>query len=253
MNNAVGDVQTVLLLGGNSDIGVAIVEKVIQPYTRTVVLASRDVAKAEAVASRLRRDGLTIEVVPFDGADPATHQALVDGVAAQHGDIDLVIVAFAALGEADVTRVDVAAAAQVAHVNFTGAMGSIIAAGNRLRTQGHGTIVVLSSVAGERVRPANPVYGATKAGIDGFCQGYGDWLAPQGVRMLVVRPGFVRTAMTEGLPAAPFATTADKVAEVTVKALRGRRRTVWAPPLLQAVFSALRHLPGPVWRRLPLS
>lgn len=253
MNNAVGDVQTVLLLGGNSDIGVAIVEKVIQPYTRTVVLASRDVAKAETVAARLRRDGLTIDVVAFDGADPASHQALVEDVAARHGDIDLAVVAFAALGEAEVTRQDVAAAVHVAHVNFTGAVGSIIAIGNRLRTQGHGTIVVLSSVAGERVRPANPVYGGTKAGLDGFCQGYGDWLADQGVRMLVVRPGFVRTAMTDGMAAAPFATTADKVAEVTVKALRGRRRTVWAPPVLQLVFSVLRHVPGPVWRRLPLS
>ena len=115
------------------------------------------------------------------------------------------------------------------------------------------TVVVLSSVAGERVRPANPVYGGTKAGLDGFCQGYGDWLAPQGVRMLVVRPGFVRTAMTEGMAAAPLATTAEKVADVTVKALRGRRRTVWAPPALQVVFSLLRHLPGPIWRRLPLS
>lgn len=253
MNNAVGEAQTVVLLGGNSDIGVAIVEKVIQPYTRTVVLASRDVAKAEVVAARLRRDGLSIDVVAFDGADPATHQALIDDVASRHGDIDLVIVAFAALGEAEVSRVDVTAAAQLAQVNFTGAVGSIIAAGNRLRTQGHGTIVVLSSVAGERVRPANPVYGGTKAGLDGFCQGYGDWLAPQGVRMLVVRPGFVRTAMTEGLAAAPLATTAEKVAEVTVKALRGRRRTVWAPPALQVVFSLLRHLPGPIWRRLPLS
>ena len=253
MNNAVGDVQTVLLLGGNSDIGVAIVEKVIQPYTRTVVLASRDVAKAETVAARLRRDGLTIDVVAFDGADPASHQALVDDVATRHGDIDLAVVAFAALGEAEVTRQDVAAAVQLVHVNFTGAVGSIIAVGNRMRTQGHGTIVVLSSVAGERVRPANPVYGGTKAGLDGFCQGYGDWRADQGVRMLLVRPGFVRTAMTEGLTAAPFATTADKVAEVTVKALRGRRRTVWAPPVLQVVFSLLRHLPGPVWRRLPLS
>ena len=253
MNNAVGDVQTVLLLGGNSDIGVAIVEKVIQPYTRTVVLASRDITKAEAVAARLRRDGLTIDVVAFDGADPSGHQALVDGVAARHGDIDLAIVAFAALGEAEVTREDIGAAAQLAQVNFTGAVSSIIAVGNRMRTQGHGSIVVLSSVAGERVRPANPVYGGTKAGVDGFCQGYGDWLAPQGVRMLVVRPGFVRTAMTEGLAAAPLATTADKVAEVTVKALRGRRRTVWAPPLLQVVFSVLRHLPGPIWRRLPLS
>lgn len=253
MNNAVGEVQTILLLGGTSDIGTAIVARAVQPYTRTVVLACRDTAKGEHSAAALRRDGLAVEVVAFDGADTAGHQAMIDGVATRHGDIDLAVVAFAALGDPDITRQDAQAAAALTQVDFVGAVSSIVAVGNRLREQGHGSIVVLSSVAGERVRAANPAYGASKAGLDGFCQGYGDWLAEQGVRMLVVRPGFVHSAMTDGMKPAPFATTPDKVAEVTVKALRGRRRTVWAPPVLQLVFSALRHLPGPVWRRLPLS
>jgi len=252
VNNAVGEAQTIVLLGGNSDIGVAVVRAAMQPFTRTVVLACRNLDKGEQVAATLRREHLTIEVVAFDGADTASHQGVIDGIAERHGDLDLVVVAFAALGDADVTRVDAAAAAELAHVNFSGAVSSIVAAGNRLRTQGHGALVVLSSVAGERVRAANPVYGGTKAGLDGFCQGYGDWLAGQGVRMLVVRPGFVHSAMTQGMKAAPFSTTPEKVAEVTVKALRGTRRTVWAPPLLQFVFSALRHVPGPIWRRLPL-
>ncbi|MEI7547802.1 MAG: decaprenylphospho-beta-D-erythro-pentofuranosid-2-ulose 2-reductase [Actinomycetota bacterium] len=252
MNNAVGEVQTIVLLGGTSDIGLAVVRAAIQPYTRTVVLACRDAAKGEAAAATLRHDGLTVEVVAFDATDTASHQGVVDSIAAQHGDLDLVVVAFASLGDAEVTRTDSTAAAELAQVNFTGAVSSIVAIGNRLRAQGHGAIVVLSSVAGERVRQANPVYGGTKAGLDGFCQGYGDWLAGQGVRVLVVRPGFVHSAMTEGMKAAPFATTPDKVAEVTIKALRGTRRTVWAPPILQLMFSVLRHVPGPVWRRLPL-
>lgn len=252
MNNAVGDPQTILLLGGNSEIGVAIVRAAITPATRAVVLACRNTAAGDQVAASLRHEGLTVDIVAFDGADTASHATLVQSVAATHGDIDLAIVAFGVLGDPDAYRTDVAAAVDVAHVNFTGAVSATIAVGERLRGQGHGTIVVLSSVAGERVRAANPVYGATKAGLDGFCQGYGDWLAPQGVRMLVVRPGFVHTAMTKGMKAAPFATTPEKVAEVTVKALHGTRRTVWAPPILQLVFSALRHVPGPLWRRLPL-
>ena len=145
-----------------------------------------------------------------------------------------------------------AEAAALAHVNFTGAISASVAVANRLRKQGHGTLVVLSSVAGERVRKANFVYGATKAGLDGFAQGLGDSLEGTGARVLVVRPGFVHSAMTKGMKAAPFATTPDKVADVTVQGLRRGSRTVWAPGILRFVFSALRHVPGPIWRKLPL-
>jgi decaprenylphospho-beta-D-erythro-pentofuranosid-2-ulose 2-reductase len=110
----------------------------------------------------------------------------------------------------------------------------------------------MSSVAGERVRKVNPVYGGTKAGLDGFAQGLGDSLAGTGVHVLVVRPGFVHSAMTTGMKPAPFATTPDQVAAATVAGLRAGRRTVWAPGILRYVFMVLRHLPGPIWRRLPL-
>ncbi|MFZ4718066.1 MAG: decaprenylphospho-beta-D-erythro-pentofuranosid-2-ulose 2-reductase [Ilumatobacteraceae bacterium] len=253
MDNALGEPQTILLLGGSSDIGLAIVRELLSPAARTVVLGCRDLAKGEQAAAGLRHDQLTVEVVAFNGNDTASHDAFVADVTARHGDIDVAIVAFALLGDGDVTSKDTTAAAAVAHVNFTGTVTATIAVANRMRTQGHGAIVLLSSVAGERVRKANPVYGGTKAGIDGFAQGLGDGLAGEGVHVLVVRPGFVKSAMTQGLQPAPFSTTPEKVAEATAKGLRGRRRTVWAPGILRVVFSVLRHLPGPVWRRLPIN
>ncbi len=253
MDNALGEPQTILLLGGTSDIGLAVVRELLSPTARTVVLGVRNVDKGEQAAAGLRHDGLTVAVVPFDGNDTASHERFVADVVAEHGDIDVAIMAFALLGDGAVTANDPAAAAEVAHVNFTGTITATIAVANRMRTQGHGAIVMLSSVAGERVRKANPVYGGTKAGIDGFAQGLGDSLAADGVHVLVVRPGFVHSAMTQGLDAAPFATTPEKVAEATVKGLRGRRRTVWAPGILRVVFSVMRHLPGPVWRRLPIN
>ncbi|MDO8363025.1 MAG: SDR family NAD(P)-dependent oxidoreductase [Actinomycetota bacterium] len=252
MKNALGQSQTIVLLGGNSDIGVAIVRAAVTPFTRQVVLACRDTARGEAVAATLRSEQLAVAVEAFEGGEPAGHEAFVAGLAERFGNLDLVIVAYGLLGDAEVTRTDVAAAVALAQVNFTGTVGAIVAVGNQLVRQGSGSLVVLSSVAGERVRAANPVYGGTKAGIDGFCQGYGDWLAPQGVHLLLVRPGFVHSAMTQGMKAAPFATSPEKVAEVTIKGLRARRRMVWAPPILRVVFSVLRHVPGPVWRRLPL-
>ena len=252
MHNALGEPQHILLLGGTSDIGLAIARELLTPATRAITLACRDVAKGEAAAAGLRHGTLSVDVVAFDGSATDSHEAVIADVSARHGDIDLAVIAFALLGEGEETSRDVAAAAEISHVNFTANVTATIAVANRMRSQGHGAIVVLSSVAGERVRSANPVYGGTKAGIDGFAQGLGDALAGEGVHVMVVRPGFVHSAMTAGRKAAPFATTPEKVAEVTARGLRSRRRIVWAPGILRYVFMALRHVPGPVWRRLPL-
>ncbi|MEY2583775.1 MAG: decaprenylphospho-beta-D-erythro-pentofuranosid-2-ulose 2-reductase [Ilumatobacteraceae bacterium] len=252
MENALGQPQTIVLFGGTSDIGLAIVRKLLNPTTNTVVLACRDAEGGERAAAGLRHESLTVDVLEFDAAATDTHTDFSRTLSDKYGDIDVAIMAFGLLGDGAVTSVDPVAATQIAHVNFTGIVSSTIAIANQMRLQGHGSIVMLSSVAGERVRRANPVYGGTKAGIDGFAQGLGDALVADGVRMLIVRPGFVVSKMTTGLKPAPFATTPEKVAEATVKGLEAKRRTVWVPGALRYVFSVLRHLPGPVWRRLPI-
>ena len=94
----------------------------------------------------------------------------------------------------------------------------------------------------------NFVYGATKAGLDAFGQGLGDSLVGTGVRVVVVRPGFVRTKMTEGMEAAPFSTTPEKVAELIVAGLAKGQEVIWAPPILQLPFSVFRLLPRSLWR-----
>lgn len=252
MENAFGQPQTVVVLGGTSDIGLAIARVLVSPVLRTVVLACRDLERGRAAAAALGDGSFEVDVVPFDLAETETHVALIADLADRHGDLDVVVLAAGQLGEGEATTSDAEAAARLAHVNFTGAISVSVSVANRLRQQGHGSLVVLSSVAGERVRRANPVYGATKAGLDGFAQGLGDSLVGTGARVLVVRPGFVHSSMTKGLKPAPFATTPDAVAAVVAKGLRSKRRTVWAPGILRPVFSLLRHLPGPVWRRLPL-
>jgi decaprenylphospho-beta-D-erythro-pentofuranosid-2-ulose 2-reductase len=252
MNNALGQPQNVVLLGGTSDIGLAIVRRLQSPVLDTVVLACRDIDAGQRAATALDLDGVDVRVVPFEATATAEHQHQLDALAAELGDLDVVIVAFALLGDDSVTTTDAAAAAELGAVNFTGVVSATVATANVLRRQGHGSIVVLSSVAGERVRAANPVYGGTKAGVDGFAQGLGDRLAADGVHVLVVRPGFVHTKMTDGRPPAPLSTTPEHVAEVTVAALRRGRRMVWAPTTLRYVFSVLRHVPAPIWRRLPL-
>lgn len=248
MQNALGDAQTIVLLGGTSEIGRAIVERLVTPTTTTVALAGR--APESIDTSPFEGPGREVVTVAFDAADTASHQALVDRLAADHGDLDVVVVAFGQLGDHAEMVDDATAAASLAHVNFTGAVSIMTAVATRFRRQGHGRLVVLSSVAGERVRKANYVYGSTKAGLDGFAQGLGDDLAAHGASVLVVRPGFVHTKMTAGHPVAPMATTPDAVAEAAVAGLRAGRRTVWAPAALRYVFMVMRHLPGPLWRRM---
>ena len=113
-------------------------------------------------------------------------------------------------------------------------------------------LVVLSSVAAERPRANNAIYGAAKVGLDALAQGVADQVAGSGVRVLVVRPGFVATRMTAGLKPAPLATTPEAVAQATARALAGRAQTIWVPRGLRVIFAVLRHLPRALYRRLPL-
>ncbi len=250
MKDALGAVQSALVLGGTSEIALAIVRRLARDRCRSVVLAVRDVAAAEPLAEGLRADGVDVHVIAFDAREPAAHTAVIDTAVERIGDLDLVLLAFGVLGDQATFDADPGAAADAVSVNLAGAVSSGLAVANRLKDQGHGTLAVLSSVAGERVRAENLVYGATKAGLDGFAQGLGDALQGTGARVMVIRPGFVHTKMTEGRQPAPFATTPEAVAEEVAKGLAKGSEIVWAPPILRYVFSGMRHLPRPVWRKV---
>jgi decaprenylphospho-beta-D-erythro-pentofuranosid-2-ulose 2-reductase len=250
MNNALKQPQTIVVLGGTSDIGRAIALELLSPATTTVVLACRTPSGVDTAP--FERDGVDVLVVAFDAADTATHQQFVDDLAGSIGDIDVAIAAFGVLGSQNDFDADPAAAARAVQVNYTGAVSICLGLAARMRTQQHGHLVVLSSVAGERARASNFVYGSSKAGLDAFAQGLGDSLVGTGVNVTVVRPGFVHSKMTEGLASVPFATTPEVVAQLAVKGMRAGRHTVWAPGILRYVFMTLRHVPRPVFRRLPL-
>lgn len=252
MDNAVHEPRNVLVLGGTSDIGVAIARRLMAPGTAYVGLACRRPESAEMAVASLARPGVVVEALEFDATRLESHATLLDRVTAERGDLDVVILAFGQLGDQSVFDDDPIAAAGVVNVNFTSAAAVSLEVARRLRSQGHGTLVVLSSVAGERVRKANFVYGSSKAGLDGFAQGLGDALDGTGARVMIVRPGFVHSTMTAGLSPAPFATTPDVVADAVMRGLRQGRRIVWAPGILRWVFMVLRHVPHPIWRRLPL-
>ena len=206
-------------------------------------MALEDLRAAGCVEGRI---GVT------EAEHPAEHAAVLDEAFAQPGGIDVVVLAVGQLGAQAGLDAEPAEAVAILNVNVVGAGSLLIGSMRRLRDQGAGTVVVLSSVAAERPRAGNAIYGAAKAGLDSLAQGLADASAGSGVRVLVVRPGFVHTRMTAGLPAAPFATTPEAVATATVRALATNAHTIWVPRILQLVFAVLRHVPRPLFRRLPL-
>jgi decaprenylphospho-beta-D-erythro-pentofuranosid-2-ulose 2-reductase len=251
MNDALAAPQSVLLLGGSSEIGLAITRRLAERRAKTIVLAGRDPGALKPAADDLRAAGATtVDVAAFDALATEGHDAFVDDVFSGHGDFDLVILAFGLLGDQEEAERDTEAALAVLRTNFVGAASVALPVSRRLKAQGHGTLLVLSSVAAERARRANFVYGSSKAGLDAFCQGLGDSLVGTGARVVVVRPGFVHTKMTAGRKPAPFSTTPDAVADAVVRGLEKGAETIWAPAQLRFVFSAMRHLPRPVWRRI---
>jgi decaprenylphospho-beta-D-erythro-pentofuranosid-2-ulose 2-reductase len=254
MNSALGTPQTILVLGGSSDIAQAMIRELCGPDTRAVMLACRDVAAGERLVAELSAQlpQVNFAVTKFEATAHDQHAALVQTAVAAMGDLDLVIHAVGQLGDQEALENDPVAAAALWAANATGAVSVGLAVAAQLRAQAHGTLAVLSSVAGERIRRSNFIYGSSKAAMDAFFQGLADSLIGTGARVIILRPGFVHSKMTAGMKAAPFATTPEAVATALAGGLRNSRRIIWVPGVLRWVFVVLRHLPGPIWRRLPL-
>ncbi len=251
MLNALGEPQSLLMLGGTSEIARATARRYGAAGGVRIVLAARPGASRADAADQLRRLGNDVEELDFEATDLASHPGVVDAAAAG-GDLDVALVAFGLLGDEEQAWQDHEAAVTLATVNFTAAVSVGVCLAKLVRRQGHGSIVALSSVAGERVRRSNFVYGSTKAGMDGFYLGLGEALAEHGGHVLVVRPGFVHTRMTQGREAAPLSVQADDVAEAIVAGVAARRELVWVPGALRVVMSGLRHVPRRVFKRLPV-
>ena len=249
--NAVVDIETILLLGGTSDIGVSTARHLVRDGASRVILAGRDLGTLQTQAEALKAAGATeVEVVEFDAAHTAGHAAFVDEVFDRFGDIDLALLAFGILGDQERAEEDAGAAIEVLRTNFEGAVSVGVPLAQRLRGQGHGHLVLMSSIAAERPRRANFVYSASKAGADAFFQGLADSLQGTGVHVMVVRPGRVRTKMTAGMTEVPFTTDPDRVAADIAAGLRRRAHTVYSPPVLRAVMFGMRHLPRPLFRKV---
>jgi len=224
---------TVLILGGRSEIGSELAVQLAPGAA--VVLAARGADRLDEQVAAIRAAGASaVSTREFDADDLDAHGPLIASVIAQ-----------------GLAETDAAHAVAVVHTDYVAQVSLLTHLAATMRQAGRGELVVFSSVAGVRVRRANYVYGSAKAGLDGFASGLADALHGTGVRLLIVRPGFVIGRMTDGMAPAPLASRPSQVAAATARALARKRRSVWIPWTLRPLFFGMRLLPQFVWRRLP--
>ncbi len=237
--------SVVAIFGGRSEIGLEIANRLAAG--NLVVLASRPGGERPEVA-----DAERVLHVDFDADDVAGHAAVVERIEAEAGPIDIAVLTFGVLGNQKLAETDAAEVVRIVHTDFTAQASLLTVLADRMRSRASGTLVAFSSVAGQRVRRPNYVYGSAKAGLDGFASGMADALHGSGVDLVIARPGFVIGRMTEGMSPAPFSSTPDQVAEAVVKRIReGGPVEVWIPWQLRVLCFVARFVPRAIWRRMP--
>ncbi len=255
MRDGLGRIRTILVLGGTSDIGLATADALLGDGDGTgdgtVVLAGRRPQALAEAATRLSRPRRTVLTLPYQATDPAaTVGDLLRQASSTVGDLDVILLCLGVLGDQEQVHADPEATEESLRTNMFAPAVAAHAAARQLAGQGHGVLVVLSSVAALRPRPAILTYSAAKAGLDAYALGLAHTLTGTGARVLVVRPGQVRTRMTAGRPDVPFTVDAAQVAQAIRDGVRTGARVVYVPAVLRWVMAGLRILPTPVFRRL---
>ena len=252
MIDGLGNVQSILLIGGSSPIGLAVVDRLVGPRLSRVVLAGEPTAALSVAADHVRRLGVAhVETPVYEATRTQTHAHFVDSIF-DETDIDVVVLADELTIDQATCELDPSSAVELAIFNYVSSVSVGLHVARRLRQQGHGVLVVLSSVSGERARKSDFIYGSSKAGLDVFAVGLGESLRGSGAKVVVVRLGQVDAA-TDYPQAGALVANPQEVASAIRAAIRSRRSDiVYVPSSLRTVMSGLRHLPKPVFRRLPL-
>jgi decaprenylphospho-beta-D-erythro-pentofuranosid-2-ulose 2-reductase len=252
VENAFGQPQNVVVLGGSSDIARAITKRLCAARTRTVILAGRNATLLGEAADEAQEYGAArVGTVLFDAEEPQHAAATVREAFEKMGDhVDLVVIAVGLLGAQSSDEDAADAVARLITINFTWPAAALAEIRRRLVTQGSGRILVISSIAAVRTRRSAYLYASAKAGLDRMCVGLAQSLEATGVTMQILRPGVVRTKMSRGLAEPPFTTSANEVAENVMRALATDNVVIWSPPILRYVAFLIRHLPTALWRRV---
>lgn len=242
--------QTLLVLGGSSDIGRAAALAFAQRGW-AIQLAGRDVeALSREAADIATRSGQNVTTHAFDVLDTASHEAFIDALPKMP---DCVLSAVGVLGEQRAAETDATEAARVMRSNFEGPALILGAFAERFVARCQGGIIGISSVAGDRGRASNYVYGAAKAGFTAFLSGLRNRCFKAGVHVMTVNPGFVRTRMTAGLPLPkPLTAEPAQVGEAIFKAYIKGRDVIYVLPVWRLVMGIISNLPEAIFKRTKL-
>ena len=238
----------VLILGGRSDIGLVLAHA-FAGEGHPVQLAARNAAGlAPEKADIELRHGVPVSLHEFDALDHDSHAEFIDNLP-ELPEIAISVVGL--MGDQVESQIDMEAARRVMRTNFEGPANILALLANRFEARGHGTLIGISSVAGERGRATNYVYGSAKAGLTAFLSGLRNRLAGSGVHVMTVLPGFVATKMTEGMDLpARLTTTPEALARRVLRAVRVRRNTIYVKRIWWLVMLIIRNIPEPIFKRL---
>jgi len=238
----------VLILGARSDIGLAIAQA-FAAEGHAIQLAARNPETLKPARNDIAlRHGVEVTLHAFDALDSDSHEAFLDGLPALP---EIAVCAVGFMGDQAESEADMEAARLVLRSNFEGPAGILGLIANRFQARASGTIVGISSVAGDRGRATNYVYGSAKAGFSAWLSGLRNRLAGSGVHVLTVKPGFVATAMTEGMDL-PARLTAQPqaVGRAVLRAVRARRNVIYVKPVWRLVMLVIRSIPEAVFKKL---
>jgi len=240
-----------VLVGATRGMGRALA-RLLAERGAAIFLLGRDPAELAASARDLEARGAPVPVgtAVLDLAIPAGFAHALDVADGALGRFDTLVVTGGLFARQEELTADPLRLERLLHVNFTGTVVLCQIAAARLAARGGGTVCAFSSVAGDRPRRSNFLYGASKAGLSAFLDGLGQAYAERGVRVVCARPGFVKTEMTAGLPVPPFAGEPESVARTVLAAMRAGRPVVYAPGVWRWVMLIIRALPRFMIRRL---
>jgi decaprenylphospho-beta-D-erythro-pentofuranosid-2-ulose 2-reductase len=241
-----------MVLGASSGIGCAVAAELARTG-HDLVIGSRDTQKLERIAADLRlRHGVDVRVEAFDALDFASHRPLIERCAGTEGDLAGIVLSHGYMATQEKGQSDFETARRTIDVNFTSCVSVCEAVAEFFVKRGDGVICVVSSVAGDRGRQSNYIYGSSKAGLTAYLQGLRNRLAPSKVAVVTVKPGFVDTPMTYGLlkPGSRVVASPQRVAADICRGMARRKDVIYTPWFWRIIMTIICSIPERVFKKL---